>query len=169
VNSFVSFSSSTRPNKLSLQRQRQQPQLQQRLQPQHQSPRHRLRTFLVSEGDVLESVELAEQLWAEALEARKIANALSERAEEEAEAASSKAKEVTEKMNDKSKPVSTETLVEGDAVGRSNLEAGTLVNKALEASEEADRLLAEAEVALQKSEEFLDQHLVEFPDSPLAQ
>jgi glycerol-3-phosphate O-acyltransferase len=157
VNSFVSFSSSIRPNKLSSQRQ--QPQ-----QPQQQSRRHRLRTFLVSEEDVLESVEHAEQLWAEALEARKTANALSDRAEEEAEAASSSAKEVEEKMKDRSKPISMETLAEGDAVARSSLDAGSMLNTA---SDEADRLLAEAELALQKSEERLDQHLEDFPDSPL--
>jgi hypothetical protein len=160
VNSFVSFSSSSRrPNKLSSQRQRQR----------QQSRRHRLRTFLVSEEDILEYVEHAEQLWAEALEARKTANALSDRAEEEAEAASSRAKEVGEKMKDRSKPISMETLTEGDAVARSSLDAGSMVNRALQASDEADRLLAEAELALQKSEECLDQHLEDFPDSPLAQ
>lgn len=125
--------------------------------------------FLVTEDDVLEAVEDAEKIWAAALEARKTANALSDRAEEEAEAASFKAKEVEEKMKDRSKPISMETLAEGDAVARSSLDAGSMVNRALQASEEADRLLAEAEIALQKSEERLDQHLIDFPDSPLAQ
>ena len=43
-----------------------------------------------------------------------------------------------------------------------------MVNRALQASEAADRLLAKAELALEKSEECLDQHLKDFPDSPLA-
>jgi hypothetical protein len=123
---------------------------------------------LVTEGDVLKAVENAEKLWAEALEARKVANALSDRAEEEAEAASTQAKEVEESMRDRSKPISMEKLAQADAVSRANLDAGSLVNKALQASDDADRLLAKAELALEQSEECLEQHLKDCPDSPLA-
>ena len=63
-------------------------------------------------------------MWAEALEARKTANALSDRAEEEAEAASSQAKEVEEIMKDRSQPISMEKLTQADAVARSSLDAG---------------------------------------------
>jgi len=45
--------------------------------------RDRTRTFLVSEEDVLEAVEKAEALWAEALEARKRSNELIDKAEAE--------------------------------------------------------------------------------------
>ena len=83
--------------------------------------------FLVTEDDVLKAVEDAEKLWAEALEARKTANALSDRAEEEAEAASSQAKEVEEIMKDRSQPISVEKLAKADAVARSNLDAGVSI------------------------------------------
>ena len=50
------------------------------------------------------------------------------------------------------------------------LDANTiLVNKAMEASDKAEAVEAAAEEALKKSEETLDQHLIDFPDSPLAE
>ncbi len=124
---------------------------------------------LVSEEDVLEAVEQAEILWAQALEARKTANALSDRAEEEAEAAAGTAKEAENIFQNQSSPVSMEQLVQVDAAAKSNLDATSMVNKALKASEEADRLEQLAEEALRKSEERLEQHLKDFPNSLLAQ
>eukprot|EP00980_Cylindrotheca_fusiformis_P024998 scaffold12877_cov84-Cylindrotheca_fusiformis.AAC.3 len=166
VTNGFAFSSSTNPTRMIRPTLAVMPNL---LLRDSNSQKHSVRMFLVSEEDVLEAVEEAEKRWAEALEARKNANALSDRAEEEAEAASDKAKEVEEKMKDKTKKISVKTLAEGDAVARSNLDASSMVNKALEAAEEADRLLEEAETALEKSEQTLDQHLKDFPDSPLAQ
>ena len=49
------------------------------------------------------------------------------------------------------------------------LDATILVNKAMEASDKAEAVEAAAEEALKKSEETLDQHLIDFPDSPLAE
>jgi hypothetical protein len=124
---------------------------------------------LVSEEDVLEAVEQAEALWAQALEARKTANALSDRAEEEAEAAAGTAREAENIFQNQTAPVSMEQLVQVDKAAKSNLDATSMVNRALKASEEADRLEQLAEEALRKSEEQLEQHLKDFPDSPLAQ
>ncbi|KAG7368387.1 hypothetical protein IV203_031130 [Nitzschia inconspicua] len=125
--------------------------------------------LLVSEEDVLEAVEQAEMLWAQALEARKTANALSDRAEEEAEAAAGTAKEAENIFQNQTTPVSMEQLVQVDKAAKSNLDATSMVNRAVKASEEADRLEQLAEEALRKSEEQLEQHLKDFPDSPLAQ
>ena len=123
----------------------------------------------MTEEDVLDAVEKAEALWADALEARKTANALSDRAEEEAEAAASSANEVNERFKDRSEPISMEQLAQADAAARSSLDAGSMVTKALDATDEADRLEKLAEEALQESENQLEQHLIDFPDSPLNQ
>jgi hypothetical protein len=127
---------------------------------------------LVTEEEVLAAVEEAEKLWAQALEARKTANALSDRAEEEAEAAASTSKEVDDMFQfSKSNkiPITMQQLAQADAAAKSNLDAGSMVNRALRASDEADRLEKLAEEALQRSEEKLEQHLKDFPNSSLAQ
>eukprot|EP00526_Cylindrotheca_closterium_P022530 CAMPEP_0113628258 /NCGR_PEP_ID=MMETSP0017_2-20120614/14640_1 /TAXON_ID=2856 /ORGANISM="Cylindrotheca closterium" /LENGTH=173 /DNA_ID=CAMNT_0000538553 /DNA_START=1 /DNA_END=522 /DNA_ORIENTATION=- /assembly_acc=CAM_ASM_000147 len=142
------------------------------LQRRHPQQSHPTSLFLVTEDDVIKAVEEAEELWAKALEARKTANTLSDRAEEEAEASSARAKEVEAKIKDNNiskTPITMETLAEGDAVARSSLDAGNLVNRALAASAEADQLLQLAEEALEKSETTLEQHLIDFPDSALAE
>ena len=127
------------------------------------------RTFLVSEEDVLEAVERAETLWAEALEARKTANALIDRAEEEAEASAGSAKDAENIFQNKTTPVTMEQLVKVDTAAKASLEATMLVNEATKTSDEADQLELEAEEALKKSEEILDQHLIDFPNSSLAE
>jgi len=127
---------------------------------------------LVSEEDVLEAVEKAEELWSQALEARKTANALSDRAEEEAEAAAATSKEIDnlfQVQKASSEPITMQQLAKADAAAKNNLDAGSMVNKALQALEEAERLEALAEEALRRSEEILEQHAVDFPDSPFAQ
>eukprot|EP00534_Pseudo-nitzschia_fraudulenta_P001805 CAMPEP_0201126802 /NCGR_PEP_ID=MMETSP0850-20130426/27524_1 /ASSEMBLY_ACC=CAM_ASM_000622 /TAXON_ID=183588 /ORGANISM="Pseudo-nitzschia fraudulenta, Strain WWA7" /LENGTH=199 /DNA_ID=CAMNT_0047395387 /DNA_START=31 /DNA_END=630 /DNA_ORIENTATION=- len=128
----------------------------------------RTRTFLVSEEDVLEAVEQAEALWEKALEARTTANALIDRAEEEATASAGTAKEAENIFQNKTTPVTMEQLVQVDNAAKASLDATSLVNEAMKASDEADRLELEAEEALKKSEEKLDQHLIDYPDSALA-
>lgn len=122
---------------------------------------------LVTEDDVLEAVEQAESLWGEALEARKTANALSDRAEEEAEAAASVSKEVEEMVNTRT-TISMEQLAQTDAAASANLDASSALNRALIANERADQLELQAEEALKASEKRLEEHLKDFPDSPLA-
>jgi hypothetical protein len=138
---------------------------------QQQQHRQSVNLYLVSEEDVLSAVETAEALWAEALEARKTSNALSDRAEEEAEAASNSAMEIDAMFKNANKDktaISMQQLAQGDAAARANLDAGSMVNKALQSSDEAERLEKLAEEALQTSEEQLEQHLKDYPDSALA-
>jgi hypothetical protein len=122
---------------------------------------------LVTEDDVIQKVEEAEALWTKAHDARERANALSDQASEEAEAASGKAIEVERKMKEGS--VSMEKLQEADAATMANIEANSMVSKALQAAEEADLLEEMAEQALQESEKALTQHLEDFPDSQFAE
>jgi hypothetical protein len=131
--------------------------------------RDSVKCSLVNEEDVLEAVEHTEALWVQALEARKAANAVSDRAEDEAEAAAESAKEADMQLRNRTQPISLEQLAQADAAAKSNMDAGSLVGKALDASDEADRLERLAEEALQKSEEILEQHLVDYPDSSLAE
>jgi hypothetical protein len=126
------------------------------------------RLDLFSEDDVLESVTKAEELWGDALEARKTANALSDRAEEEAEASASASQDVS-KMFKTMTSISLEKIAQADTAAKSSLDAGHMVSKALEASDEADRLESLAEEALRESEKILEQHVQDFPDSPLAE
>ena len=130
----------------------------------HQRQRHRLAA--VTEDEVLAQVEKAEESWARALEARKEANALSDRAEEQGEAAAEIAKEAEAAIREGA--ISLEKIAMADQATNSNLDAGSVLSRALQAADDADRLEAIAEVALAKSEEMLDQHLVDFPDSSLA-
>ena len=120
----------------------------------------------VTEEDVIKSVEKAEKLWAEALEARKEANALSDRAEEGAEAAAEVAKKADAEM--RRGPISLEKIAAADAATNSNLDAGSVLSRALGAAEEADKLEELAEKALAESEDALEQHLKDFPGSDLA-
>lgn len=92
---------------------------------------------MVSEEDVLEAVEKAEVLWAEALEARKEANALIDKAEEEATASAGTAKEAENIFQDKTTPVTMQELVQVDNAAKASLDATSLVNKAMEASDRA--------------------------------
>jgi hypothetical protein len=133
------------------------------------SPRFATSTCLslVAEDDVIEAVEKAESLWAEALEARKAANALSDQAEEEAEAAAETSQQVAE-MYQNMKAISLEKVAQADEATKSNIDASSMVGTALDASDEADRLEGMAEEALKLSEQKLEQHLKDFPDSPLA-
>jgi hypothetical protein len=108
----------------------------------HRAPGHfasstGTRMFLVSEEDVLEAVERAEALWAEALEARKTANALIDRAEEEANASAGTAKEAENIFQDKTTPITMQELVQVDSAAKASLDATSLVNKAMDASDEA--------------------------------
>mmetsp|Transcript_26793 Transcript_26793/g.58115 ORF Transcript_26793/g.58115 Transcript_26793/m.58115 type:complete len:188 (-) Transcript_26793:107-670(-) len=120
----------------------------------------------VTEEDVIKFVEKAEKLWAEALAARKEANALSDRAEENAEAAAEVAKKANEEML--KGPISLEKIAAADAATNCNLDAGSVLSRALGAAEEADKLEELAEKALAESEKALGQHLKDFPDSDLA-
>ena len=132
----------------------------------HPQQRHPQALAAVTEEQVIQQVDRAEEAWAQALEARKEANALSDRAEENAEAAAEVAREADAAM--KEGAISLEKIAKADQATSSNLDASSILSRALQAAEEADRLEEIAEEALAKSEEMLEQHLVDFLDSPLA-
>ena len=132
----------------------------------HHRQRHQKALAAVTEEQVIQQVDRAEEAWAQALEARKEANALSDRAEENAEAAAEVAREADAAMREGA--ISLEKIAKADQATSSNLDASSILSRALQAAEEADRLEEIAEEALAKSEEMLEQHLVDFPDSPLA-
>ncbi|GKZ00479.1 hypothetical protein MPSEU_001000400 [Mayamaea pseudoterrestris] len=118
--------------------------------------------------DVLTAVSRAEQLWADALDARETANALSDRAEEEAEAAMELTENVAA-LYKSMKSISLEKIAKADAATTSSIDANGMVGRALEACQKADLLELQAEEALLLSEEKLTQHLLDFPDSSLAE
>ena len=65
--------------------------------------------------------------------------------------------------------ISLEKIAKADAATTSSMDANGMVGRALDACELADRLEQEAEEALRLSEETLAQHLMDFPESPLAE
>lgn len=119
---------------------------------------------LVTENEILEKLTKAEELWAEAHDARQEANALSERAELEAETAATKAFAAKENMK---QSISVEKLEQADAATLANIGATEVLSMALNASEKADEMELLAEQALEESENALEQHFIDFPDSPL--
>lgn len=119
---------------------------------------------LVTEEDILEKLTKAEELWAEAHDARQEANKLSERAESEADTAATKAFAAKENMK---VSISLEKLEQADAATVANIGATEVLSMALNASEKADELELLAEQALAESELALEQHFIDFPDSPL--
>lgn len=133
---------------------------------EERKPRYSCCLHSVTAEQVLEAVSQAEALFAQAVEARKTATALSDRAEEEAEAAAANAKSV-ETIN-QDQPITFETIAKADAVTKLSMDATSWVGKAIDAANEADRLEALADEALLLSEQLLDQHLIDFPDSDIA-
>jgi len=119
---------------------------------------------VVTEDDVETAVQAAEDSWADALKARKLAETKALEAEEAADAAGVSSEAVSNELNAASK-FSLSML--GDAKGAmdSSLDATALLSEAVEAAEEADRLEEIAEAALAASELALAQHLEDFPDS----
>ncbi|KAL1521764.1 hypothetical protein AB1Y20_021418 [Prymnesium parvum] len=119
---------------------------------------------LVSEDDVEAAVEKAEKLWAQALEARKRADRLSNEAESVAEEVSLSAQQQTEKLDNTSK-FSLSLLQDAQSTIDASLEVGQLVSQAVDAAEEAEQLEREAEAALLDVEAAIAQHEIDFPDS----
>ena len=113
---------------------------------------------LVTEEDVLELVDLAEEAWSEALEARKKANALSEQAERDAEVAAAESQ---------TPPPEFTRVAQISEVLQGAIDAGDVLAEARDAITDADCLEAKAEQALKESEEALERHVVDFPESPL--
>lgn len=109
------------------------------------------------------AVEKAEKLWADALEARKQADALSTEAEESITAVEGTSKNVTAEI--KKGNIGPDQIANAQAVMDSGIKASTVLSDAQDAAEEADRIASLAEEALHASEKALEQHLVDFPEN----
>lgn len=118
---------------------------------------------LVSEADVIKSVEIAEKLWDEALAARKIANKVSARAERLGQDAETSTSDVTASLKE-GKSISVEKMEEAGRAQNLSLELGSLLDEAVEAQKKADEIEALAEEALKKSEEAFAQFLIDNPE-----
>jgi hypothetical protein len=117
---------------------------------------------VVTEQDVLALVEKAEDLWAQAYEARKTANELSERAESLGKDAERSATSSTHALKES---ISAKNIEEASNAQNLSLELGSLLDEALEAQRKADEIEERAEEALRASEMALEQHLVDFPEN----
>lgn len=118
---------------------------------------------LVTEDEVIAAVEESENLWENALEARKKANALSEEAEQVGEAAADAAVASADEL--KKNVMGADQIANAEIAMNSSIDAGGALDVAVAASEEADKLEALAEQALEKSEELLNQHVIDFPEN----
>ena len=124
----------------------------------------------VTADDVELAVEKAEKLWAEALAAREKAEALAVKAEElanQSEMSTSSAKDTLEDSTGATK-FKLSMLGDAQAAMDVSIRAGEVLADAYDAAEEAERLELRAEAALTASEDAIEQHLLDFPDSELA-
>ncbi|CAB9516524.1 expressed unknown protein [Seminavis robusta] len=112
----------------------------------------------VTEEQVLAAVERAEALWADSLEARKNADEAAGKAE--AARAGADGDHDSSHLNPK--------IVNLASVADS-MEADSFVEQAMKFSEKADDIEAKAEAALEETENLLERHLMDFPNSPLAE
>jgi len=116
---------------------------------------------LVTEADVIALVEKAEDLWAQVETLRKEANDLSLQAESlgmEAETSAAGA------MSSLQESISEEKLAEANEAQNSVIDLGSLLDRAMRATEEADQIEVLAEEALAASNAALEQHLIDFPE-----
>lgn len=118
---------------------------------------------LMTEEQVLRLVEKSEELWDKALESRKRANELTIEAETLGLQVESLASDATTSL--KGASISEESLKEATDVQNKSIDLGSLLQKAVEASKEADEIEALAEEALAVAEAGLEQHLKDFPEA----
>lgn len=106
-------------------------------------------------------VEKAEDMWGKVETLRKEANDLSLQAETLGQEAETSAPGVIESLKGS---ISEEKLAEAGNVQNLSLDAGSLLDRAMKATMQADELELIAEEALQASEAALEQHLIDFPE-----
>ncbi|KAL7514073.1 hypothetical protein ACHAXN_011354 [Cyclotella atomus] len=117
---------------------------------------------LTTESDVIALVEKAEQLWAQAYQARQSANELSEKAESLGVTAEKSAWEAREELLTS---VSLAKIGEAQLAQNLSLDLGALLKEVEEAQDRADEIERRAEEALKASEDALEQHLIDFPEN----
>ena len=124
----------------------------------------------VTADDVEMAVEKAEKLWADALAAREKAEALAVEAEELATQSETSTATAKDALEDGAVAETFKLSMLGDAQAAMDvsIRAGEVLANAYDAAEEAERLEILAEEALAASEEAIEQHRIDFPDSELA-
>ena len=120
---------------------------------------------LVTEEDVIALVEKAEDLWGKVEQLRTTSKELSMQAEEMGEDAESSASEVMKGLTQKKIDLSAEKIADLQQAQSQSLDLGSLLDKAAQATEEADEIESLANEALASSEAALEQHLIDFPEN----
>ena len=123
---------------------------------------------MVTADDVEIAVEKCEKLWADALAAREKMDEISTEAESLAEESAASGEEAAAAV-DGSDKFKLSMLGDMKAATDKNLDANSVLGDAVAAMEEADRLEALAEVAMEEMEAAIAQHLIDFPDSELGE
>lgn len=131
--------------------------------PPHARGRLRLvdQLRLTTEDEVIALVEKAENLWAKVEKLRNEANELSIQAEALGQEAEDCTSDVVKSLKES---ISEQKLEEANQAQNSVIDLGTLVEKAMRLTEEADQVEVLAEEALAASERALEQHLIDFSD-----
>mmetsp|Transcript_31409 Transcript_31409/g.75927 ORF Transcript_31409/g.75927 Transcript_31409/m.75927 type:complete len:161 (+) Transcript_31409:77-559(+) len=132
--------------------------------PAHTIARRRLQSIplnLVTEADVIALVEEAEKLWGKVEKLRNEANDLSVQAETLGQNAEISTADAIKSLKGS---ISEKKLEEANDAQNLSIDLGSLVEKALAATEEADKTETLANEALAASERALEQHLIDFPE-----
>ena len=118
---------------------------------------------LVTEDDVIALVDKAEDLWAKVQTLRNEANDLSIQAETLGQAAEVSAADAVKSLSQDKIDLSKEKIAEVQQAQSQSIDLGSLLERAMKASEEADEIEILANEALAASEAALEQHLLDFP------
>ena len=118
---------------------------------------------LVTEEDVIALVDKAEDLWAKVQTLRNEANDLSIQAETLGQAAEVSAADAVKSLSHEKIDLSKEKIEEVQQAQSQSIDLGSLLERAVKASEEADEIEILANEALAASEAALEQHLLDFP------
>ena len=119
---------------------------------------------LVTEDDVIALVDKAEDLWAKVQTLRNEANDLSIQAETLGQEAEVSAADAVKSLSGKI-DLSEEKIAEVQQAQSQSIDLGSLLERAMKASEEADEIEILANEALAASEAALEQHISDFPEN----
>ena len=118
---------------------------------------------LVTEDDVIALVDKAEDLWAKVQTLRNEANDLSIQAETLGQEVVVSAADAVKSLSQAKIDLSEEKIAEVQQAQSQSIDLGSLLERAVKASEEADEIEILANEALAASEAALEQHLLDFP------
>ena len=120
---------------------------------------------LVSEEDVIALVDKAEDLWAKVQTLRNEADDLSIQAETLGQAAEVSTADAVKALSQDKIDLSKEKIEEVKQAQSQSIDLGSLLERAVKASEEADEIEILANEALAASEKALEEHLIDFPEN----